>query len=291
MTDYLKNEYDLDDPSIVSVLDECYYWSAPFGIRLLDTVRYKNNIRALDVGFGLGFPLIELAMRLGSSSRVYGIDPWHAGMERARWKTEIAEIKNIELVRGLAESLPFDDSFFDLIVSNNGINNVQDLSKTFAECSRVAKNDAQFVFTYNLEETFIEFYNAYRIVLRTLGLQEYEKNIDVHIHHKRPPLSEMKAKVEEAGFHVVKVHHDRFDYRFADGTALLNHFFIKIAFLPLWKEIIPPEKTEEVFRSIENAINREAAASLKGKDSRCGFSIRVPFATFDCEKNRKEKES
>ena len=152
MPDYLKTRYDLDDPSVVSVLDECSFWSAPFGMRLLDTVRYKRNIRALDIGYGLGFPLIELAMRLGSSSRVYGIDPWQSGMERARWKTEIMEVQNIELIRGLAEDMPFENSFFDLLISNNGINNVQNLSKTLAECSRVAKQGAQFVFTFNLEE-------------------------------------------------------------------------------------------------------------------------------------------
>jgi ubiquinone/menaquinone biosynthesis C-methylase UbiE len=277
MPDYLKTEYDLDDPSIVSIIDECSYWSAPFGMRLLDTVRYKKNLKALDVGFGLGFPLIELAMRLGSSSRIYGVDPWHAGMERARWKTEVAEIQNIELVRGIAEALPFEDSFFDLIVSNNGINNVQDLPKTLAECSRVAKNGAQFVFTFNLEESFIEFYDVYRNVLRTLGLQEYEKNIDAHISHKRPPLAKIKQAAQESGFRVLNVHTDRFDYRFADGTALLNHFFVKLAFLPSWKEIVPPEKAGEVFRSIEDFINRAA-------DSGNGFSMRVPFATVDCEK-------
>jgi ubiquinone/menaquinone biosynthesis C-methylase UbiE len=284
MTDYLKNEYDLDDPSIVSILDECSYWSAPFGIRLLDTVRYKRNIRALDIGFGLGFPLIELAMRLGSSSRIYGIDPWHAGMERARWKKEIMNVQNVELIRGLAEDMPFEDSFFDLLVSNNGINNVQSLSKTLTECSRVAKPGAQFVFTFNLEETFIEFYSVYRAVLRALGLQEYDKNIDTHIYSKRLPLTEMKTAVEDSGFRVIKVHHDRFDYRFADGTALLNHFFIKAAFLPAWKEIVPPENAEDVFRSIEAEMNRTAEEYSKGKDARSGYAICVPFATFDCEK-------
>jgi ubiquinone/menaquinone biosynthesis C-methylase UbiE len=88
-------------------------------------------------------------MRLGSSSRIYGIDPWHAGMERARWKKEIMNVQNVELIRGLAEDMPFEDSFFDLLVSNNGINNVQSLSKTLTECSRVAKPEAQFVFTFN----------------------------------------------------------------------------------------------------------------------------------------------
>jgi hypothetical protein len=117
---------------------------------------------------------------------------------------------------------------------------------------------------------------VYRAVLRALGLQEYDKNIDTHIYSKRLPLTEMKTAVEDSGFRVIKVHHDRFDYRFADGTALLNHFFIKAAFLPAWKEIVPPENTEDVFRSIEEEYS-------KGTDARSGYAICVPFATFDCE--------
>ena len=194
------------------------------------------------------------------------------------------ETQNIELIRALAEDMPFEDSFFDLLVSNNGINNVQNLSKTLAECSRVAKQGAQFVFTFNLEETFVEFYNVYRTVLRALGLQKYEKNIDAHIYSKRLPLPEMKTAVEDSGFRILKVHGDRFDYHFADGTAMLNHFFMKIAFLPPWKEIVPPERTEEVFRSIEAEMNRAAEEYSKGTDIHSGFAIRVPFATFDCEK-------
>ena len=115
-------------------------------------------------------------------------------------------------------------------------------------------------------------------------MQEYEKNIDAHIYSKRIPLVEMKTAVEHSGFRIIKVHHDRFDYRFADGTALLNHFFMKVAFLPPWKEIVPQEKTEEVFRSIETEMNRAAVKIPKGTDARSGYAIRVPFATFDCEK-------
>jgi hypothetical protein len=82
MTQYLRAQYNLNDPACISIIDDLPFWSAPFGIKLLDIVRYKKNIRSLDIGFGLGFPLMELAMRLGPSSKVYGIDPWKAGTER-----------------------------------------------------------------------------------------------------------------------------------------------------------------------------------------------------------------
>jgi SAM-dependent methyltransferase len=85
----LESEYDVEDPDVVSVIDDAPLWSAPFGLRLLEVVRMRKNIRALDVGSGLGFPLVELAQRLGPTCKVYGIDPWTPANERARMKVRV----------------------------------------------------------------------------------------------------------------------------------------------------------------------------------------------------------
>ena len=69
----------INNPEVVSALDELSLWSAPFGLKLLDSVLYKKNMNVLDIGFGTGFPLTELAMRLGKTSRIYGVDPWNEG--------------------------------------------------------------------------------------------------------------------------------------------------------------------------------------------------------------------
>jgi 16S rRNA G527 N7-methylase RsmG len=52
----------------MEVIDELPIWSVPFGLKLLDVVDYKPTISAIDIGFGTGFPLIELAMRFGNTS-------------------------------------------------------------------------------------------------------------------------------------------------------------------------------------------------------------------------------
>ncbi len=56
------------------------------GSRLFEQIHLKKNITALDIGFGAGFPLTELAMRLGKSCTVYGIDPWEAAIVRTEEK-------------------------------------------------------------------------------------------------------------------------------------------------------------------------------------------------------------
>lgn len=267
----------MNDPAFISIVDDLSFWSAPFGLKLLDTVRYKKNICALDIGFGLGFPLIDLAMRLGPSSKVYGIDPWKVGIERTRLKLKYTGVRNVELFEGVAEAMPFENDFFNLIVSNNGINNVQDIHKTFAECNRVSKIDAQFVFTFNTERTFIEFYDLYRETLRENDLQQCEANLDAHIYSKRKPLPEIKDLLQATGFRIKTLYEDAFSYHFSDGTSMLNHFSMKLAFMNGWKEITPVDLQSKIFQQIENKMNSVA----KKTD---GFSMKVPFVTIDCEK-------
>jgi precorrin-6B methylase 2 len=72
MENYLDKNYNLKKWS--QFIDELPIWSAPFGLKLLNYIGYKPNITALDIGFGTGFPLIEIAMRLGKESTIYGID-------------------------------------------------------------------------------------------------------------------------------------------------------------------------------------------------------------------------
>ena len=88
-------------------------WATPFGLKLLDGIRYKKGIQAVDVGFGAGFHLIEIAMRLGKDSKVYGIDPWEAAVDRAEKKIDFYGLRNIEIISGVAEKIPIKDNSID----------------------------------------------------------------------------------------------------------------------------------------------------------------------------------
>lgn len=277
MKEYFNRQFDLNDTTVVQAIDDFNLWAAPFGLKLLDAINYKQNIKALDIGFGMGFPAIELAMRLGNTSKVYGIDPWKAGIERAKSKLQVNGVTNLELTEGVAENLPFENNFFDLLVSNNGINNVQDLAKTFAECNRVAKKGAQFVFTFNTDESFIEFYDIYRQALIECNLQQYNNAIDEHIYIRRKPLAEIKKLAEDSGFTIKALQSDVFFYHFADALALFNHFTVQYAFIGGWKEIIPEQYCDKVFTLIEEKINRKA------EKEGC-FTMQVPFITVDAYK-------
>ncbi len=72
--DYLE-EIDPYSAESVELWDELPFWSAPFGLMLLDRVPMKAGQVILDLGPGTGFPALELAQRCGPSCRVIAVDP------------------------------------------------------------------------------------------------------------------------------------------------------------------------------------------------------------------------
>lgn len=275
MKKYLSEKFDVDQ--LVHVLDELPIWSASFGLKLLEYVDYKPRITALDIGFGMGFPLTELAMRLGSSSLVYGIDPWKPGIERTSLKIQSYGISNVKIIEGVAESIPLEETSIDLIVSNNGINNVQDMDRVFFECARVLKSGGQFVLTMNLDKTMFEFYGQLEQVLAELRLEQEIVGMRRHIYQKRRPIDEIITLLKRHGFLIRDLEHDQFNYRFADGTAMLHHFVIRMAFMDFWVKILPEDRVEEIFDLVETRLNEQARQLGR-------LQLSVPFVVINAFK-------
>jgi len=129
-----------------------------------------QRMQTEDVGTGTGFPLVELAQRLGSKCRVVGVDPSPDALARAQSKLDVWGVSHVELIVARAENLPLDTASVDLVISNNGLNNVDDLSTALSECARICKVGAQLVLTFNLPGTFIECYSVLEQVLEVRGL-------------------------------------------------------------------------------------------------------------------------
>lgn len=278
MTKFSKSSFDINDKDTVSIIDELPLWSAPFGLLLLDAIILKPKITALDIGFGLGFPLIEVAQRLGNSSLVYGIDPWKAAIERTKLKIDKLGIKNVKLIEGAAENIPLPDDSVDLIVSNNGINNVQNLERVISECKRIAKPSAQVLATVNLDGTMIEFYNQLEQVLFNLELKDSILKVKNHIYEKRKPLEELIELFEKNTFKVERIKKSEFYYRYLDGTTMFNHSLIRIAFLDSWLELVPANRMQEIFEKVEEELNK--TATEKGQ-----LTFTVPFVLIEAIKS------
>jgi arsenite methyltransferase len=259
--------------------DELPFWSAPFGLALLDAVRIRSALQVLDLGAGYGFPMLELAERLDGSSKVTGIDPSEACNRVVNNKIADRGIINASIIRAVAEELPFGNDQFDLIVSNNGLNNVQDLHVAVRESFRVLKPGGQMVFTVNLPHTFTEFYEIFEEFLLEKGMNAERDRMLAHISEKRKPPEYFRDLLLETGFDIVSMQPEGFKYRFADGTTFFRHFTIRNFFMPPWQAILPADKVESIFAALEQRLNHKA--------SQTGFlEMSVPFIIFDLSKSR-----
>jgi ubiquinone/menaquinone biosynthesis C-methylase UbiE len=216
-------------------------------------------------------------MRLGDSSTVYGIDPWKEAIVRTNKKIDYYGITNIRIIEGVAESIPLDIGSVDLIVSNNGINNVSDIDKVLSECSRIIKNSGQFVQTMNLDKSMFEFYGQLESVLSDLHMDNEIDLMRQHIYDKRRPLDEIILMLQKHGFIIKDLEHDQFNYKFTNGTAMLNHYFIRLAFMDSWIKILPKDKLEQIFDMIELRLNEQSR--ILG-----GIKLSIPYVVINTTK-------
>ena len=278
-SDTYRDSFQAGEADSLAVVDDLTLWAAPFGLALLETAKLLPGMQVLDIGCGMGFPLLELASRLGPRGEVTGLDPWRAALDRAEAKAKLRGISNIRLVEGHAEAMPFEDHHFDLIVSNNGLNNVKDVPKALAECARLSRTRAQLVMTANLPGTFALFYEMFEMILEDRGMKAESQALRAHIKAKRKTAKEWQRLVEEAGFAIRKARKASFTWSFLNGTALFQHWFIRLAFLPPWAAILPSEQTTEFMTFLEGRLNRLAL-------ERGGLHLEVPFLCLDALKNQ-----
>ncbi|MGG7177393.1 class I SAM-dependent methyltransferase [Clostridium paraputrificum] len=272
---FLYDNINLDD-NMVCYYDELPLWSTPFGLLLLNNIPLKKNSLIADIGCGTGFPLLELAQRLGESSKVFGIDPLEKALDRANRKKEQYRIKNVELINGVGENMPFTNEYLDIVISNLGINNFKNPDEVITECYRVLKSKGKLIFTTNLLGHFNEFYSILRDVLSHFKLEDEVNNLKEHI-TKRHSLDGINNLTKRNYFSVKKVIEENYIMRFVDGSSFFNHYFIKLAFLQDWKEIIREDYWNDVFIELENRLN--SLALEKGE-----IVFTVPMAYIECEK-------
>jgi ubiquinone biosynthesis O-methyltransferase len=97
--------------------------------------------KLLDVGCGDGAMAFELA-RQGATVTALDADPSMIAAARLRAENEAARI---QLVEGNAESLPFDDAIFDVVVAVTVLCFVQDAEHAVTEIARVLKPEGRLV--------------------------------------------------------------------------------------------------------------------------------------------------
>ncbi|MEZ4935356.1 MAG: hypothetical protein R2788_24885 [Saprospiraceae bacterium] len=111
--------------------------------------------------------------------------------------------------------------------------------------------------TTNLEGHFREFYAVFESTLKELGLSELLPVLKKQEEHRGTDES-VRDLFENANFSITKMIRGRFQMRFLDGSALLNHLLVVMGFLPDWKNMIPQNRQREVFGLLEKKLNEQA---------------------------------
>jgi SAM-dependent methyltransferase len=106
----------------------------PFSSRPL-----ASGERVVDVGSGGGFDVFIAAHLVGPSGRVVGVDMTDEMLAKSRSTADALDMRQVEFRKGLAEALPVDDLWADVVISNGVINLCADKRAVFAEIHRVLR--------------------------------------------------------------------------------------------------------------------------------------------------------
>ncbi len=273
--DYLE-EVDYRDPEFGDFYDELPLWSAPFGLRLLDRVRMQTGSTILDIGAGTGFLSVELAQRCGAQTHLIAVEPWSAAAIRLRKKVERLGLGNVEILEQPAEDLQLPDDSVDVIVSNLGINNFENVDSVLRVLFRAAKRGAQLLLATNLEGHMAEFYEVFRETLIQGGQSDRVAGLDEHV-RDRGTVDSVAGTLRKAGFAVARAETDVFTIRFADGASMLRHHFIRLGFMQSWKSLVAPDRLDETFQALER--NLDSVATQNGE-----LALTVPMALIEASK-------
>lgn len=106
----------------------------PFSLRPLGKAE-----RVVDVGSGAGFDCFIAAHQVGPTGRVVGVDMTEEMLSKARATAASIGFDQVEFRQGLAENLPVEDGWADVVISNGAINLCADKRSVFTEIYRVLR--------------------------------------------------------------------------------------------------------------------------------------------------------
>lgn len=135
---YLARRLGYDDEFVKSLPDAAVESFAgvasPFALRTL-----SKGERVVDVGSGAGFDLFVAADQVGPNGKVVGVDMTEEMLAKSRSTAAVLKLGHVEFREGIAEYLPVEDEWADVVISNGVINLCADKRATFSEIFRVLR--------------------------------------------------------------------------------------------------------------------------------------------------------
>jgi SAM-dependent methyltransferase len=101
--------------------------------------RPARGERVVDVGSGAGLDSFLAARQVGPDGHVIGVDMTPEMLEKSRATAAELGLAHVEFREGLAEALPVEDGWADVVISNGVINLCADKHAVLTEIRRVLK--------------------------------------------------------------------------------------------------------------------------------------------------------
>ena len=106
----------------------------PFSLRAL-----ISGERVVDVGSGGGLDSFVAGHYVGTGGAVVGVDMTAEMIDKSRETARLLGFDHVEFKEGLAEALPVDDHWADVVISNGVFNLCADKRAVFNEVHRVLR--------------------------------------------------------------------------------------------------------------------------------------------------------
>jgi arsenite methyltransferase len=134
------------DAAIVAALPDAAVESFAGVANPFSMGKLRAGEKVVDVGSGAGFDSFLAAGQVGPSGRVVGVDMTAEMLAKSRSTAAAMGVSNIEFRAGLAEGLPVEDGWADVVISNGVINLCADKRTVFAEIRRVLRPGGRLQF-------------------------------------------------------------------------------------------------------------------------------------------------
>jgi len=181
---------------------------------LADSGLFHPQMRALDVGCGTGN--YAAALTQGINCRISGVDPSARMLELAR---EAAPWDS--LVQGTAESLPFADHVFDVVMSTDVIHHIKDRDAYYREAARVLRPGGHIVTVTDSHED----------IPRRRPLSSYfPETIEIEL-RRYPPVPQLMTEMAQAGFSESRLAHVDFAYDLEELQPYRDRAFSSLLFV------------------------------------------------------------
>ena len=164
--------------------------------RGLELLSVREGEVVLEIGFGTGYALMEIACSVGEMGKAYGIDITPQMLEQTRKRLDkVSLMGRVELCEGDARNMPYEDDMFDAVymASTLELFDTPDIPRVLSEIKRVLRSRGRLVVASmskkgQEDSRFLRFYEW--------------------LHHKIPRYAScrpiyVEESVGEARFHIV----------------------------------------------------------------------------------------